>query len=600
MKTNNDMTLEHLNRDAGRHNLDRVLAKMPALDRQHALVRLEKVLAAGKADVKTGDALEILKENASSTSLKLIWFFVYRSAHVWAYSPLTESTNAFKDLVWLRGKLLMTGLPPHPASHPSDDQSSDAMATTAQTDPARDGVTTVYQMSVGRTPSNEEIDIWKNNFSNGLTFAEFLQAMSNSPEAADRTKSKALLPVATDGMFIQLVYETVLGRGCTPGEIASWEKQLVSGHIDRGALLQSIFNDHAKAESENTGPLKTQLHDALSCQVMGTGQHLSSVEWLQTEQALKQVPATTNAKSTIQARFYIQQAPKPLVSAIASLYCGGKYIEKFMENITSQTCFKDYCELVIVDADSPEHESEVIARYCKKFKNIVYHRVNYRIGIYDAWNVGVKMARGAYCTNTNLDDLRRRDSLELQAATLDNLPFVDVVYQDFYYTFDPNLSVEEIARFGYVSDLPVINASNMMYFNSPHNAPMWRKKLHDELGYFDTYYKSAGDYEFWMRCLAAGKVFYKTNDPHVVYYQNPEGLSTRPDSRGVEEAKHILKKYGRKLVSKNLTMPQSRFFEEVLGGSLHVPPETNRYMATQRALRALSIRNRQAQTQSHR
>lgn len=587
-----------LNRDADRQKLDRVLTRMSAADIRQSLAELERVLAAGKASVRAGGALQILKDSASSTSLRLLGYFVHRSAHVWAHSPLAESTSAFKDLVWLRGRLLMTGLPLLAAGVQQVDETPAALSVVNKTDTEQNGVIAVYQMCVGRTPSLVEIDIWVKNFSNGLKFVEFLQAMSNSPEAADRSKSKVLLPVVSDGLFVQLVYETVLGRGCSPGEITAWEKQLANGHMDRSAMLQCIFSDHTKAVCEKSAHVEIPPHDALSCQIMGTGQYLSGIEWRNRELELTNSPAATKAKSATHARFYIQQSPRPLVSAIASLYCGGKYIEKFMENITSQTCFKDYCELVIVDADSPEHESEVIARYCKQFENIIYHRVNYRIGIYDAWNVGVKMARGAYCTNVNLDDLRRHDSLELQAATLDNLSFVDVVYQDFYYTFDPELSVEEIAGFGYVSDLPVINASNMMYFNSPHNAPMWRKKLHDDLGYFDTYYKSAGDYEFWMRCLAAGKVFYKINDPHVVYYQNPEGLSTRPDSRGVEEAKHILKKYGRRLVSQNLTIPKERFFDEVLGGSLHLPPNASRYVAAQSALRALSMRSRLAQTES--
>jgi len=223
-------------------------------------------------------------------------------------------------------------------------------------------------------------------------------------------------------------------------------------------------------------------------------------------------------------------------------------------------------------------------------------RMNYRIGIYDAWNVGAKAARGEYLTNVNLDDLRRNDSLERQAAVLDNLPFVDVTYQDLYYTFDPRLSFDEIAAFGHETNLPIITPYNLMRFNSPHNAPMWRKSLHDELGYFNTHYKSAGDYEFWMRCLAAGKCFYKLNDPHVVYYQNPNGLSTRPDTRGVVEAKEIHKTYGRKLVSENLVMPFEQFCSEKL---LSVPAalddgKHDRYAQAQRALRNAARRNKYA------
>jgi hypothetical protein len=89
---------------------------------------------------------------------------------------------------------------------------------------------------------------------------------------------------------------------------------------------------------------------------------------------------------------------------------------------------------------------------------------------------------------------------------------------------------------------------------------MWRKNLHDELGLFDTRYKSAGDYEFWLRCFVAGKKFRKTNTPHVAYYQNPKGISTKPDTRGVEEAGDLLRRYSRKLTSRILRLSRSDFF----------------------------------------
>jgi hypothetical protein len=91
-----------------------------------------------------------------------------------------------------------------------------------------------------------------------------------------------------------------------------------------------------------------------------------------------------------------------------------------------------------------------------------------------------------------------------------------------------------------------------MQLNPPHNAPMWRRSLHDELGLFDTAFVSAGDYDFWMRCVLAGKTFYKLNDPHLAYYQNPQGLSTRRDTRGHEETRAVHRRYGRRLVSTHL------------------------------------------------
>jgi glycosyltransferase involved in cell wall biosynthesis len=220
-------------------------------------------------------------------------------------------------------------------------------------------------------------------------------------------------------------------------------------------------------------------------------------------------------------------------------------------------------ELIILDADSPEREWEVIEKYQQVYDNIVYKGLNYRVSVYQAWNVGVELAGGRYLTNTNLDDLRRSDSIELQAALLDRNSDVDVVYQDVYYSFDANLSFDAVAAYGFKTELPIITPHNLLQFNSPHNAPMWRKSLHDELGLFDTRYKSAGDYEFWLRCLVAGKNFRKINTPHIAYYQNPEGVSTNPDTRGAEEAHDLLRRYSRKLMSRALLLSRRDFLAEL-------------------------------------
>jgi glycosyltransferase involved in cell wall biosynthesis len=230
---------------------------------------------------------------------------------------------------------------------------------------------------------------------------------------------------------------------------------------------------------------------------MGTTTTVTALDWERQARKFLETPPVQPSPRSVR-NFKIKKEPRVVVSDLASMYRGGDFIEQFMDNITSQDGFDDYCELVIVDADSPEDEYKTIKRYLARHKNINYIRCNYRIGIYDAWNVAAKAARGQYLTNTNMDDLRRHDSFMVQAAMLDNLSFVDVVYQDLYYTFDPRLSFEEIVPFGLRTTLPVITPHNLIKFNSPHNAPMWRKCLHEDLGYFDTHYKSAGDYEFWM------------------------------------------------------------------------------------------------------
>jgi len=73
--------------------------------------------------------------------------------------------------------------------------------------------------------------------------------------------------------------------------------------------------------------------------------------------------------------------------------------------------------------------------------------------------------------------------------------------------------------------------------------------LHQKIGYFDTQYKSAGDYEFWLRAAFEDHSFMKIDDIVSVYYNNPGGLSTNLKSEGVLEVPRIIKLYQDKLNS---------------------------------------------------
>lgn len=231
--------------------------------------------------------------------------------------------------------------------------------------------------------------------------------------------------------------------------------------------------------------------------------------------------------------------------------------------MTSQTIFRSHCELIIVDANSPEGEQAVIEEFCRDFPNIIYKRMDARVGIYEAWNIAVGLASGRYLTNANVDDVRRHDSFEIQAAILDSLTCVDVTYQDVLYTFEPRLPFEQIAQRGFCTELPVVSRYNLMEFNSPHNAPMWRATLHDEIGLFNQTLQSAADFEFWLRCREAGKIFYKVNDAHVAYFVNPEGISTRPDTRGAIEANAVSRNLYRKIVSPMIVISGDEFLARV-------------------------------------
>jgi hypothetical protein len=89
----------------------------------------------------------------------------------------------------------------------------------------------------------------------------------------------------------------------------------------------------------------------------------------------------------------------------------------------------------------------------------------------------------------------------------------------------------------------------MLRGNLPHNNPMWRKSLHDTFGFFREDYRSASDWEFWLRCTFGGSTFKKTRDAMGVYYFNPQGMSTSKanESWKREEEKEIFQTYVKKM-----------------------------------------------------
>jgi GT2 family glycosyltransferase len=337
-------------------------------------------------------------------------------------------------------------------------------------------------------------------------------------------------------LIVHFAFLAILGRLADPTGLEAYK-----GHLRNGMSIEEFKAILLGSEEARGQPaLETDGKTTKIC-IMGKNQSLTNELWnKRLAEVQPEAPPT-------------RRSPTPFVhsgqydvSAIASIYKAKHFIERLLDNITSQTIFS-HSELIIVDANSPEGEVDIIKRYQEKFQNIVYRRINYRIGIYDAWNIGVELSRGKYVTNTNADDLRREDSFEIQVNALDKSG-ADVVYQNFFYTLDPALSFEQVARVGFVSDVPHIAASNLIRFNAPHNAPMWRRDLHSDVGLFDTSFKSAGDWEFWLRCLTHGKLFHRIETPHVVYYHNPEGISTRSDTRGIEEGRWIAMRYRHLLV----------------------------------------------------
>ena len=312
---------------------------------------------------------------------------------------------------------------------------------------------------------------------------------------------------------------------------------------------EAVWDGVVQADSQWAFVKHSSVKEAMRELVKNYGPNLSQAKKLQEyviktfteETVLKQFAESVLGESI--RTVSVEQLPK--ISIITSVFNGDEFIRPFLEDITRQTIFKEKCELILINPNSPGNEEQVINEFKEKFPdNIVYKRLENDPGIYACWNIAAKMATGEFLTNANLDDRRAPDALQTLAKEMVIKADVDVVYGDNLITNLPNETWEKnTANSLYPSEN--FSKEAMLRGNPPHCMPMWRKSLHDKFGYFEEKYRSASDWEFWLRCAMQDVKMSKVNKPLGLYFFNPKGISTNQENNSWkrEEEKEIFKKY---------------------------------------------------------
>ncbi len=228
-------------------------------------------------------------------------------------------------------------------------------------------------------------------------------------------------------------------------------------------------------------------------------------------------------------------AEEPLISVIVSSYCAEAFMRECLDDLASQTMV-ERMEVIIVDAASPERERDIVFEFQQRHPGhpqITYVRTPSRIGVYAAWNLALRLARGRYVTPFSTNDRLSPDAYERLADVLDAHRDVALVYGDTYLTDRPHESFDRHHRAG-MWQWPEYSYSQLrrQCCVGPH--PMWRRAVHDTVGYFDESYVALGDQDFWIRLGAQHRLLHI---PVVtgLYWRSPEGLSNRAEIAAPEE-----------------------------------------------------------------
>lgn len=221
---------------------------------------------------------------------------------------------------------------------------------------------------------------------------------------------------------------------------------------------------------------------------------------------------------------------EPLVSVVISTYNSQRFIRGRLENLITQTLFRD-TEIIVVNSGSQQDEESIVQEYAKVHSNIRYLRTDQRETIYKAWNRGIAVAKGKFVTNANTDDRLRKDAFEILSKALQQDEGVGMVYADQYITDIPEADFAEVVkkkRF----HRPGFSRLGLLAKYIVGSQSMWRATIHASDGiWFDESYEVAGDYDFVCRIAelyAIRKVsgvlgvYYRANDNSNKEYADSE------------------------------------------------------------------------------
>ncbi|TWI59911.1 glycosyltransferase family 2 protein [Halalkalibacter nanhaiisediminis] len=187
----------------------------------------------------------------------------------------------------------------------------------------------------------------------------------------------------------------------------------------------------------------------------------------------------------------------PLVSVIIPTYHRPIYLCEALESIHRQTC-KDL-EVVIIN-NGDEDIDYVVELYPELGITILPFEENHPV---KARNRGVQVAKGEYIMLLDDDDMITPCHLERMVGELED---VDLVYTDAeifdYVTEDKSRIPTQRLLFAYDNDLAGMRTFST-YLSS---GSLYRKDIHQKIGYFDAEVYNYWDWDFFLRVSEVGLV----------------------------------------------------------------------------------------------
>jgi glycosyltransferase involved in cell wall biosynthesis len=226
----------------------------------------------------------------------------------------------------------------------------------------------------------------------------------------------------------------------------------------------------------------------------------------------------------------------PLVSVIVPTYNYGSFIGETLECLRAQT-YENW-ECLVVDDGSTDDTADVVARFMRDDKRFKFLRQqNARQAA--AKNNGLRNCAGEYIQFLDADDMIEPEKLEKHVGYLEAHPDVDIVYGSARYFRTENPGERLSTTWGDDKPwMPGISGSGKEVLLSlvrrnflVINAALVRSSTVEAVGPFDERLPPAEDWDYWLRCAAAGARFSFDDPPGTLALVRWHPTSSSQDRR---------------------------------------------------------------------
>lgn len=213
------------------------------------------------------------------------------------------------------------------------------------------------------------------------------------------------------------------------------------------------------------------------------------------------------------------RGPSPKVSVVIPVYNGGPFLRESLDSILAQT-YSDF-ETIVVDDGSTDDTPQILASYGPWIR--AFRKPNG--GGASAINLGIGRARGEWIAWLSADDLWEPTNLERKMATIEEDPFIGLLYSDFA-TIDAAGNIMSRIHIPPPPTRPALVVALMRRCFINGCALLIHRDVFADVGLFDEADRVAYDYDMWLRIVPRFEIRYLPET--LAYYRlHPGQLSRR-------------------------------------------------------------------------